>query len=464
MRIRVISSVILLFVLGAGCKKNVDLKPTDTVTEDVAYNNVAALQKGLNTAYANYAGARVDKSWVSSLTSDETRFGPDNGGTGQFAYRLQYGSDGSTGGDVTNGFFLYYRVIDRVNRVLERLPLVAANSAAEASQKTAINGQLLALRALSHFELLEAYSKKYDPTDPLGVIVMTQTCLTCYPARNTVADVVARVEQDLADAKLLVPAVSGAYNDLVLNPISITAIQARVALYKGEWQKASDYATTVISSGAKTLATGVGFTNIWTDGNTNELLFRSRFENSAALGANWTNTNGNVIFSPSDKLTNAYATTDVRLNAFIGTTSGKRYLKKFYSSSRGGGIVDLKGIRIAEMYLIRAEARAELNDLAGASADINTLRTARIAGYTPITYADKGTAVADIIQERFKELCFEGFRFFDLKRKGLPLQRSASDVDSPVWQNLAAGDKRFVYPIPADEILANPNMKQNQGY
>jgi starch-binding outer membrane protein, SusD/RagB family len=246
--------------------------------------------------------------------------------------------------------------------------------------------------------------------------------------------------------------------------VSVTAIQARVALYKGEWQKASDYATTVIGSGVKTLATGSGFTGIWTDVNTNEILFRSRLENSAALGGQWTSTNGNVIFSPSDKLTASYSASDIRLNTYIGTTGGKRYVKKFSTSSRGGSIVDLKGIRISEMYLIRAEAKAELNDLTGAASDVNTLRTARITGYTPVSYSDKASAVADVILERYKELAFEGFRFFDLKRKGLALQRNASDVDSPVWQAMTASDYRFVYPIPSEEMLANPNMKQNPGY
>jgi hypothetical protein len=465
MKHRIIITAFILSIISFSCKKDLDLKPTDTVGEDVAFNSVAAFQKGLNTAYAAYSVARADRSFATSITSDEVKFGPDNGGTGQFGYRWQYNADGTSGGDVTNSFFLYYSLIDDVNRVLGKVADVPAANAAEDAQKKAINGQLLALRALGHFELLEMYSKKYDAADPLGVMVMTQSCLTCFPARSSVAAVVARVEQDLSDAKALMPAVTASgYNDLALNQVTVTAIQARVALYKGEWQKASDYATSVITSGVKSLASGTAFSGIWTDQNTNEVLFRSRLENSSALGGQWTSTNGNVIFSPSDKLTTSYTSSDIRSTSYIGTASGKRYVKKFSLSSRGGSIVDVKDIRIAEMYLIRAEAKAELNDLTGAAADINTLRTARITGYTPVTYADKATAITDILLERYKELAFEGFRFIDLKRRGLPVQRNASDVDSPLWQTLAAGDKRFVYPIPADEMLANPNMQQNPGY
>jgi starch-binding outer membrane protein, SusD/RagB family len=139
-------------------------------------------------------------------------------------------------------------------------------------------------------------------------------------------------------------------------------------------------------------------------------------------------------------------------------------VKKFYTSSRGAKIVDVKLMRTAEMYLIRAEARAENNDLAGASADINTLRAARILGYTPVTYTDKAVAISDIINERFKELCFEGFRFFDLKRRGLAMSRLSIDVTSPLWQNVAANDFHFTLPIPQDELFANPAYVQNPGY
>jgi starch-binding outer membrane protein, SusD/RagB family len=466
MRNQIIIAAVVFCLFATACKKDLDLQPTDSVGDNVAFNSVAALQKGLNTAYARYSTARANTSFVASITSDEVKFGPDNGGTGQFGYRLQYNSDATSGSDVTNGFFLYYTMIDWVNRVLEKINEVPVSGASEENQKKSINGQLLALRAMAHFELLEAYSKKYNPSAPLGIMIMTQSCLTCYPARNTVADVINRVELDLSDAKALMsPVAPAGYNDLTLNPVSVTAIQARVALYKGEWQKAADFATAVISSGVKTLASGSAFTGIWTDANTNEILFRSRFENSAALGGQWTSTNGNVIFSPSDKLTASYSSSDIRSTTYIGVSgSGKRYVKKFSSSSRGGSIVDLKAIRIAEMYLVRAEARAELNDLAGSASDINALRTARITGYVPVSYADKATAITDILLERYKELAFEGFRFFDLKRRGLSLQRNASDVDSPLWQTLAADNYRFVYPIPAEEMLANPNMMQNPGY
>lgn len=452
-------------VLLTGCKKDLDLTPTDSVDDSKAFLTVEDVQKGLNAVYTRYA--RWNSMYVSALASDEVKFGPDNGGSGQFTFRLQYGVDNTTGGDVTNGFGDFYSMIDQANRVLPKVDVVEAARPGDEALRPLLRGQLLGLRALAHFELLQWYAKRYDPSDPLGIPIMLESNLLGRPARNTVAEVLAQIEADLTMAKALVSdATAAGYNDLVLNKISIAAIEARVAVHKGEWQKAIDLATTVINSGVKPLVTGDDFRGIWTDQNTNEILFRLRYETNTINGAIWTATGGNVIFSPSDKLTNSYDDEDIRKDAYIGDLAGKRTVNKFFVSSRGGRVVDGKAIRIAEMYLIRAEAYARLatpNITAGA-ADLNLLRSMRIVGYSNQTFGSATELINAVTLERFKELAFEGFRFFDLKRMGLPMQRDASDVDSPNWQTLPADNPRFALPIPQDEILANPNMVPNPGY
>ena len=231
-------------------------------------------------------------------------------------------------------------------------------------------------------------------------------------------------------------------------------------------EKAIDLSTTVINSAVKPLVSGDDFRDIWTDQNTNEILFRLRYETNTVNGAIWTSTGGNVIFSPSDKLTASYSDDDIRKDVYIGELAGKRIVNKFFVSSRGGRVVDAKAIRISEMYLIRAEAyaRRATPDVAAGAADLNLLRSKRIEGYSDEVFGSPSELLNAVILERFKELAFEGFRFFDLKRLGLPMQRDASDVDSPNWQTLPADNPRFALPIPQDEILANPNMQPNPGY
>ncbi|HEX2607641.1 MAG TPA: RagB/SusD family nutrient uptake outer membrane protein [Flavisolibacter sp.] len=455
-----IISALGMALLATGCKKELDLSPTDTFNETNAYLNVLDLQKGTYTAYSRYNYENT--MYINAVLSDEVKFGVDNAGQGQFEYKWTYQSDPTSGGGVTAGWSSMYSMIDQINRVLGSIDQVPATGSDDA-KKQSLKGQMLALRALGHLELLERYSGVYNAS-AVGVPIMTVSNLLGKPARSTMGDVVAQIEKDLTDAKAILSAPSAAnYQDTIINQITANAIHARVALYKKDWQNAVNYATTVINSNVKPLASGATFTDIWTDNSNAEILFRIKRTGTSA-GAIFTTTGGQVYFSPSDKIIAQYGATDVRKTAYFNTVSGKPNVKKFYSSSLGGGIVDVKAIRTAEMYLIRAEANTELNKLTEAAADLNLLRSKRITPYADATFADQATLRDAIVNERFKELAYEGFRFFDLKRKGLPVQRQASDVQSTQWQNLAADNFRFILPLPAFEILANPNITQNNGY
>lgn len=459
------SLVFIAAVLAlSSCKKELDQQPTDSINESNAFSTFDHVQQGTNGAYGRY-GAYANDMYVSALVSDEAKIGAGNAGQGALTYRYQYSSDATTGGDVTGAYGAYYSLIDQVNRVLPHVYTVTATEGQQ-PRRDIVKGQLLALRALAHFGLMQAYSPIYNATEPLGVPIMTASNPLAQPARNTMGEVMLQIETDLADAKALSPAVTPAtFSDTVMNKVNIAAYQARIALYKGDYANAITYATEVINSNVKPLTTGTAFSGIWTDANTNETLFRIRYLTSTGIGGLWTTTGGLIYIAPSDKLVASYDAADIRRAAYIGTTGGNNYVNKFYTSSRGGRVVDMKACRIAEMYLIRAEANAKKAspDLAAGAADLNALRAQRITGYVNETFATAGDLITAVLNERFKELCFEGFRFFDLKRNGLSVQRNASDA-SPDWQTLAAGNYRFVLPIPNLEINANPNMVQNPGY
>lgn len=462
----ILFTAVTLTVLGS-CKKQLDVVPTDVFSDVNAFRTIADAQMGTYEAYARY-GVYNNDAYESGLIADEAKIGFDNAGQGALTYRYQYSSDATTGGDVTGAYYGYYSMIDQVNRVLAKLPTVIA-TAAEEPRRNILKGQLLALRAIAHFGVLQSYCKSYSATDAKGIPIMLVSDPLIQPARATIGAAVTQIETDLNDASALLPAVTPAtFSDTVMNQVNINAYRARIALYKGDYQKAVDYSTLVINSAVKTLATGTGYSDIWTDNNMNETLFRIRYSTGTNVGALWTTTSGLIYIAPSDKLIATYGTGDIRKAAFIGTTStpGKNYVNKFYTSPRGGRVLDMKACRISEMYLIRAEAYAKLatpNITAGA-ADLNALRAARISPYTAVTFATATDLVNAVLDERYKELCFEGFRLFDLKRNNLPVQRNASDVTASAWQTLPAGNYRFVLPIPQSELLANPNMVQNDGY
>lgn len=454
--------------LLAGCSKQLDLVPTDTLSDVNAFSTVADAQLASNAVYGGY-GTYLNVMYSSALVTDEAKLGNDNAGQGALTYRYQYSADATTGGDVVGAYTGYYGMIDQANRVLAALPNVKAATPSDESRRTILKGQMLAMRALAHFDLLQLYAGNYSPSG-LGVPIMLTSDILAKPKRNTMQEVITQVETDLTDAAALLPASTVAnFTDTVMNPITIAAYRAKIALYKGDYANAITYATNVINSGIKPLVSGTDFAGIWTDANTNEILFRIRYSTSAAVGSAWTTTGNLVYISPSDKLVATYTNADVRKAAYIGTyatTPPKNYVNKFFNSSKGGRVVDIKAIRTAEMYLIRAEAYAKLatpNIVLG-TADLNALRAKRITGYTNATFATAADLLTAVIDERFKELAFEGSRLFDLRRNNLPVSRNASDVGSTAWQTLAAGNARFVFPIPQYELLANPNNTQNPGY
>jgi starch-binding outer membrane protein, SusD/RagB family len=462
------SKYILYAVAGlaslSSCSKQLDLKPTDSFNENNAFLTLADAQLGTNAAYGRY-GAYLNDMYVSALLADEAKLGFGNNGQGALTYRYQFNADATAGGDVTGAYPGYYVMIDQANRVLEKLPLVTA-SASEEPRRNVLKGQLLALRAIAHFGLLQAYCKVYDPATK-GVPVMVKSDPAAKPARNTMGEVMTRIETDLNDAFALLPAVTPAnFTDTVINQVNINAYRARIALYKKDYANAITYSSAVISSAVKPLALSADFPGIWTDININETLFRIRYSTGANVGSLWTTTGGLIYIAPSDKLVATYATADIRKAAYIGTNAGNNYVNKFFTSSRGGRIVDLKACRISEMYLIRAEAYAKLAtpNIVSGTADLNVLRAQRITGYVNQTFVTATDLINAVLDERYKELCFEGFRFFDLKRNGLPVQRNLSDVTSATWQTLLANDYKMVLPIPQAEILANPNTIQNDGY
>lgn len=450
------------------CKRELDLYPSDSISEEKAFRNLDDIQKGTNGAYGLFSWKNV--MYLNALLSDEVRIGPGNAGQGSFTFRFQYGADATTGEDVTSVFIDMYTMIDQVNRVLGAIEKIGF-SEEEQNQVNRIKAQLLTLRAVGHFEVLKLYAKKYDAGEPLGVSYMLKSDLYAQQPRETVSRTLELIEADFNAAEALFNAAGAqTFSDTVINPVNLAGFRARVALYKHDWANAVKYAGDVIAANVKSLATGNSFKAIWTDAGTAETLFRIRYTNRPDIGELWTTQSGaNIYFSPSNKLLYSYDfVNDIRFWSYFDyDNNGDFYINKFFESSRGGRVVDAKVMRIAEMYLIRAEANAQIGTNAAlqlAADDLNLLRSRRIAGYTNEPFAGKDELLDAILFERFLELPFEGFRFDDIKRNGLSVERDEDDVDSPNWRTLPASNFRMVLPLPLRETQANKRTEQNFGY
>jgi len=465
----------LMLSLFASCSKVIDVKETDFIGGDVALKTVDNVESGIIGAYS---AMNVEMGiLLNSVFADEVRVAEFyNAAT---VHEWQYASTDISLRDSYTAFPLYYRIIDRVNRVLEALPNVKATTAAQEATKARVKGEALFLRAFAHFELYRFYSNTADGA-ALAVAYMETPSLTPV-ARITVAPFFVKLNADLAAAKSLVPATN---TDIYrASKHAVTALQARAALYAKDYANAANFATEYIA--AFPLASKTNFPAIWKDANNSELAFKLSRTTTAGgrIGGLYRGTSANaanigtITWRPTQALLNAYdQVNDLRYAAYffeepVLKASSSRNLSAILINKYAGTtygtptelLADAKVFRTGEMYLIRAEARAETGDLTGAAADINALRAARINNYTNASFAAKGDVIDAVMSERFKELPFEGHRFFDAKRRNLPITRLAVDAQGTAL-TLSAGNFRFILPIPNTEIQANPLMVQNPGY
>lgn len=464
----------LLALSAASCKKVVDIKETDFVGGDIALKTVANNEQAIIGAYAGM-GTEMGILF-NSVMSDEVKVGEFyNAAT---VHEWQFGTTDVSIRDNFTAISGQYATIDRANRVLAAVVNADSMKVGDNALRSRVRGEALFLRAYAHFELFRYYAGNYDPA-ALAMPYMEAVSLRPQ-ARITQGPYFEKIKADLAAAKPLLPA---SFADITrATATAVTGLQARVALYMRDWQSANTFSTEYIN--ALPLATRAQFPAIWTDAGNTEVAFKLKRTNSIGgrIGSLFRGTSasasaiGTVTWNPSNKLWSVYdQTNDVRFASYLkvetrlpaNRAAFNRFINKYAGTdvgTSGENVADAKVFRTAEMVLIRAEAKAETNDLAGAAADINLLRSNRIANATAVTYANKEAAIADIMLERFKELAYEGHRFFDLKRRGLPVSREAGDAPNGNSVTLAANNFRFVMPIPQTEINANKLMVQNPGY
>lgn len=463
--------LVLLSAIGCtfqSCDK-LDNTPIDSIDPSKAFRNVADVNMGVLGTYAPLTTTIID---VGAIVSDEVLLPRENTVSNTSIHKWVYNS-GS--GSVTAAWYEYYVVIDRINHVLEAIPNIPINANTQ-STLDQYHAELLALRAYSHFELLRAYASTYEK-DGMGVPYMKKRALS-YPPRESVATNFADINADLAAAKELMP--SSFTSPIRITKTAISAIQARVALYEKDWANAIKYATEVINN--QSLASKTDFPKIWTDGSQSEVIWQLAREGSdSKLGASFFRETGEmVLYAPSFKLISLFNTVDdIRFASYIkydpARSTSSAGVKSAYlvNKYRGGnsaapGLTNVKLFRLGEMYLIRSEAELEQNaasGLANATTDLNTLRNARINNYTNQTFANKQSALDAIYVERFKELAFEGHRFYDLKRRSLPIQRSAQDLTDIITKSeLTNTEAQYCFPIPDVEMTVNKSMKQNPYY
>ena len=446
------NNTILVTLLGLGlgifsCSDQLDIQPAQSIDENVALNSDETVKAVLIGAYDQLGDG--DLYGGNSMRDADLL-----GGTGEILFVGTFNSpDEIARKQITTGnadaearWVESYDGINIVNNVLSALEVVNADDRAR------VEGEARFIRALLYFDLVRYYAQPYEggaANDQLGVpIVLTPTRGVSAEndvVRATVQAVYDQVLTDLTTAVDLLPPTNGVY----AGSLTATALLARVYLQMDRYAEARDAASTVIESGSFSLTPT--YAEAFMNGsNSVEDIFAIQV--SSQDGANSLTTfysvpefggrDGDIEIL--DNHLALYEDNDARLALFFERGD------VIYTGKYNNQFANVTVIRLAEMYLIRAEANARLDTEEGASPaeDINRLRNR--AGLDDL--AANEVDVAFILEERRRELAFEGFRIHDIKR----LQGSVG--------TFAYNANELVFPIPAREIVANPNIEQNPGY
>ena len=383
-----------------------------------------------------------------------------NGNSGRFLTASEMDM-GESDGYASDTWTSIYRVIASANILIGQDATSFEGDAAEINH---IIGQAYAIRALAHFDLLKLYGQQHVAAGgTLGVpYIMEYKGDDLTPARNSVTEVKGFIEADLDMALSLMTASQNDDSKQFFTTYGIHGLKSRVALYFGDWSTVITAAETVINSGLYSIIPEADFVASWSaDGAGNSILelAYSSTDNNNINGLAYIYRGGSYgDIQALDDLVSIFDAGDVRVSAAmlgvdVGGSDVLANIGKYPSMDFSDNI---SLIRYEEVILNYAEALFETGSAANALTVLNQITAERGAN----SYA--AATKANIIQERRRELCFEGFRFDDLARTG-------SDIPlvSPFQQTHggpAYGSFKYAFPIPKVELNANSNMVQNEGY
>lgn len=448
----------------SSCKKEfLDLKPYTALPVADALKSEADLQVALRGAYAGLRGVDLFGRSVpvlGDIMGDNVYQSVQNSNRyTNYNQYLQNVTDGNAQGMWQQG----YNVILRCNNIINSA--VGAN--ANVNQ---YKGEAYAIRALTYFTLVRFFAKPYtqDPT-AFGVPIITVFDQNLKPGRSKISEVYTLILADLAQAYSLMTLF---VNTSQFSKYAAKGLEAKVHLTKGDMPAALTAANDVINNGGFTAVTTANYASYWGNPVVGTVKLETLFEVSSdavgnlafdALGYIY-NQAGYGDMIASDDLANLYSATDVRKTAVmqLGTRASLPawFVRKYLNIATDRD--DTKLIRLADIYLIAAEASAPVNET-NARTFLNFVATRRDASFTG--YTSTGAAlVADIITERRKELAFEGDRFHDQNRLKQAIVRSTNFPAAA--RNIAYPFDKRLLPIPQVETDANPTIKaqQNPGY
>lgn len=529
----IIKSIIFGSVILTSCNRDL-LSPytPGALTQEIAIKNVSDLSSLLNTAYS-VVNSRTESEEVSVFT-DECGIGYANGGQG-ISNDNEYYFLMTPQVLLPNAIWLNdYIALAYINRVIAFSTGVPTGTADEEITRKKVVAQAYALRAYLHLQILSYFTTDMTSDTALAGILADKVfdaTTANNQQRATNKQFYDLIQADCNQSISIYNSLPASFDKTTANKFFAIGLKARAYEYKGDYPNAEIYANQVIAQSGLVLAsTAVDYQKLFftdNEGSNIETIFRFKrtpLQNGQPFSLHnaWCSITPNFTGSPFYEISRALfnkvaanntfdamnnpAYTDVRyrtivaptskIDANYSTSSDYRNSDVLVVNKHGGTAIgsttaastaspgfnnDIKIMRLSEMYLIRAEARAAASDLPGAAAAVYEIRKARIipAASQPAlavpVYGSPTAAWKGILDERRIEFAFEGYRFIDLKRIGIKagasIDRDAADYTSSSANypaanpaNLPLTSYKFALPIPQAELTSNSVITQNPGY
>lgn len=433
-------------IWSSSCKKFLTEAPNNAIPTENAIVDAGTARAAILGAYdavqGYYAG---NYPTLGTITADLVVF---NGTLSQY---LQLDQNAIPADNVTTvaAYQGIYKAINSANSVIEYVPSVA-DPLLTSAEKDKILGEAYFIRALGYFDLGRGWGGvqlQLKPTANVNGLKGVK--------RSTLAQTYDQVLKDLIEAERLLPEDASTRNRAQKS--AARALRARLHLYRGQWQDAADYATLVINNTTKYQLVKP-YKNFFTSPfQTRESVLELAYSNNDrnTFWNLWypSSFGGQYTLKPSASFiqqVNDPAIGGSRSTLIAG--SGNSVYGVLYNTV-GVNTDPSYLIRIAELYLIRAEALAQLNDLDGALRDLNTIRNR--ADVADFSSNNKETVLLAIERENGIEFAFEAHRWFDLVRT-----RRADAVLGLTNTNY------WLFPLPYSDVLSDPDLEgqNNPGY
>lgn len=452
------TAMLMGLLLLYGCDSFVEVElPSSQLTAAAVFEEKGTANAAMTDIYSKLRdsgllnGSGSGMSFALGLYADELDYYGAGSNDSQFFYTNSIQPDN---GAVASWWSVSYNQVYAANTVYAR---VAASTKLAQADKDQLMGEALFTRALVHFYLVNIFGD-------IPYITTTDYRQNQVVQKLSVPEVYNHIIADLEAAQAFLPADYFGGQRVRPNRFVAKALLARVYLYNGNNAEAANAASAVINENAAYYFVSDFDTAFLKDSPSIiwQLIPQTAGSNTEE-GANFIFTAGPppfVALTPS--LVTAFEVGDLRKVHWVkevtnGSTSWY-YVYKYKRQSATGSTEEYSVVlRLPEMYLIRAEARAKQGDLIGAKDDLNAIRNLAGLGNTPaVSQQDLLTAIQ---KERRVELFTEsGHRFFDLKRSGEI--NNTLTVVKPGWNSTEA-----LFPLPENELLLNPNLlPQNPGY